>query len=459
MVAILSVVAGATAVGSTPFWLPRVVTSLRAFIFTRVNGKEGIAVPGEMVSAEQFKHVYSHPAANGRSKGAALSDLFWYWLSPGPEVHQEHIEAGTRYDEVARATRQFLAIPNKIAEELTTRCACRVFDELGVKEVKLVRLRDLMMPIWAEFYYELIFGENCPPEARTLIVANANDVVTALKCCGLRHMSKRNKLTSYLREKMDQGRLDGRLPGDLSREEQALYLQGVFFNTAIVQMSEAMTHLILAIAQHGDVQRNLIDDIDSDRHLDHIIAETLRKYPLFGIAHRITSEEIVVDHQVTIPKGAVLCFNYSDYQRTGFEDPERFDPTRWENLSGRDATYIPFGVTANRPCPAQAISLVTMRAAGREFLKRFACSSSATHARAIPNRGPCLLEVRNKDINPFSRRTVLVFMAVRDRCEDVWRSLLQLVLGTIMVLHARKLRLSERYFNAPHCPVSGHTQD
>ena len=459
MVTILSVVVGATAVGSTPFWLPRVVTSLRAFIFTRVNGKEGIAVPGEMVSAEQFKHVYSHPAANGRSKGAALSDLFWYWLSPGPEVHQEHIEAGTRYDEVARATRQLLAIPNRNAEELTTRCACRVFDEMGVKEVKLVRLRDLMMPIWAEFYYELMFGENCPAEARKLIVANANDVVTALKCCGLRHMGKRNKLTSHLRKKIDEGRLNGRLPGNLSREEQALYLQGVFFNTAIVQMSEAMTHLILAIAQHDDVQRNLIDDIDNDRHLDHVIAETLRKYPLFGIAHRITSEEIVVDHQVTIPKGAVLCFNYSDYQRTGFEDPERFDPARWENLSGRDATYIPFGVTANRPCPAQAIALVTMRAAGREFLKRFACFSSATHARAIPNRGPCLLEVRDKDPNSFLRRTILAFMAVRDRCEDVWRSLLQLVLGTIMVLHARKLRLSEQYFNASQCPLSGHTQD
>jgi len=369
-------------------------------------------------------------------------------------VHQEHIEAGARYDEVARATRQFLAIPNRIAEELTTRCAGRVFDEMRVRAAKLVRLRDVMMPIWAEFYYELIFGESCPPEARKLIVANANDVVTALKCCGLRHMGTRNKLTSYLRGKIDQGRLDGKLPGDLSREEQ-----GVFFNTAIVQMSEAMTHLILAIAQHGDVQKNLIDDIDSNRYLDHVIAETLRKYPLFGIAHRITSDEIVVDHQVTIPKGAVLCFNYSEYQRTGFEDPERFDPTRWENLSARDATYIPFGVTANRPCPAQAIALVTMRAAGREFLKRFACFSSATHARAIPNRGPCLLEVRDKGLNSFLRRTILAFMAVKDHWEDVWRSLLQLVLGTIMVLHARNLRLSERYFSASHCPVSGHTQD
>jgi hypothetical protein len=39
-----------------------------------------------------------------------------------------------------------------------------------------------------------------------------------------------------------------------------------------------------------------------------------------------------------------------------------------------------------------------------------------------------------------------VFLRVRDRWEDVGRSLTQLVLGTYMVWHARRLRLCERYF-------------
>jgi hypothetical protein len=47
-------------------------------------------------------------------------------------------------------------------------------------------------------------------------------------------------------------------------------------------------------------------------------------------------------------------------------------------------------------------------------------------------------------------------LRLRDRWEDVWRSLVQLVLGTAMVLDARRLRLAERYF-ATHdtqgCPV------
>jgi len=217
------------AVASLPYWLPKKILSLRMRIFTRINGEEGIAVPGALVSASQFKQVYSHKAANGRSKGAALSDLFWYWLSPGPEIHQEHLEPGERYEEVARATRGFLALPKRRAEELASHCVARVFGSIGVqRRPRMVRLRDPMMQVWAEFYYQLVFGEHCPPAARALIVTNANDVVTALKCCGLRHMQRRRRLTEFLLTKVKAGQLAHPLPAVLSTDEQALYLQGSF---------------------------------------------------------------------------------------------------------------------------------------------------------------------------------------------------------------------------------------
>jgi hypothetical protein len=269
------------------------VVALRMRIFTWVNGDEGIQVPGPLVDADRFVEVYSHPAANGRSRGAALSDLFWYWLAPGPHVHQEHLEAGERYDEVARTTRRFLARPRTEIAELTERCARRVLDELGTSDLRVVRLRDLMMPIWAEVYYELVFGERCPSQARALVVANATDVITALKCCGLRHMDRRNRLTRFLRERLASGPPVQPLPTLLSPEEQAWYLQGTFFNTAVVQMSEAMAHLLLAIAQNPDVQRRLAAEPEDHVYADQVIDESLRRYPLFGIAHRITTDEIV----------------------------------------------------------------------------------------------------------------------------------------------------------------------
>jgi len=341
-----------------------------------------------------------------------------------------------------------------------------------VRGAKLVRLRDLMMPIWAEFYYELVFGERCPAAARALIVDNAHDVVTALKCCGLRHMEKRHRLTRFLVEKLQAGALPHALPAQLSTEERALYLQGTFFNTAIVQSSEAMAHLLMALAQHQDVQARLADDLADEGYLDRVMAETLRLYPLFGISHRITSADIALDQQTTIPRGAVLCFNHLEYHRAGFDDVERFDADRWERLAARDVNYIPFGVAANRACPAQALAPITMRAATREVLRRYALYSAASHVRSIPNRGPCLLVSRAGGYDARRRRASLLFMGFRDRWEDVWRSFVQLVLGTYMVWDARRLRLCARYFEAQDaagdadergveadvCPISGRSR-
>ena len=425
---------------SLPSWLPHRVVALRGKIFARVNGDEGLPIPGERVGLDDFKRVYADPAANGRSRGAALSDLFWYWLAPGPEVHQEHIEAGPRYDEVAKTTRHILVRSKGESEEMTARCARHVLDELHVGERKLVRLRDEMMPIWAELYYELVFDEPCPPDARKLIVDNAGDVVSALKCVRPRHMRKRHKLTRYLLGRLDD--VPYPLPSRLSTKEKAYYLQGAFFNTAVVQMSEAMAHLMMAIAQHPEVQQRLADNPEDDAYLDAVIDETFRMFPLFGIAHRIATGDIELGH-TTISAGTVLCFSYPDYHREGYERTERFDPDRWRRRAAKDSPFIPFGVTQNRACPARGVAPVTMRIVAREMLRRFELSSSVVHTRSMPNRGPCLLVPRGSD---SPQRTVLAWLRIRDRWEDVWRSLAQLVFGTYMVIDARHKRLCETYF-------------
>ena len=105
-------------------------------------------------------------------------------------------------------------------------------------------------------------------------------------------------------------------------------------------------------------------------------------------------------------------------------------------------------MAGNRPCPAQGLAPFTLQAAAREMLRRFAFYSSATHTRSIPNRGPCLLVSRTGVSDVRLLRARLRFMRLRDRWEDVWRSLVQLTLGTYMVWDARRLRLCERYFAA-----------
>ncbi|WP_326568284.1 cytochrome P450 [Amycolatopsis rhabdoformis] len=439
-------------VGSLPKWLPGRVVALRMRIFALVNGDEGLPIPGERVGVGDFRRVYADPAANGRSKGAALSDLFWYWLAPGPQVHQEHLEAGPRYDEVAKTTRHILVKTRAESEELTRRVTEHVLDGLEAGDGRLIRLRDEMMPIWAELYYELVFGEPCPPEARDLIVGHADDVVSALKCVRPRNMRRRAKLTKYLKKRLAD--IPHALPARLTRDEQVFYLQGTFFNTAVVQMSEAMAHLLMIIAQHPDVQRRLVANPDDDEYLDRVIDEGLRTYPLFGIAHRITTADIELT-DTTIDAGTVLLFSYPDFHHAGFERPDEFDPSRWEApegcpahagssaLSKKDANFLPFGVAQNRACPARGLAPITMRVVTREFLRRYAVASSAAHTRSIPNRGPVFLTPRG---SARSTRGPLAYLAVRDRWEDVWRSLAQLVFGSYMVLDARRQRLCVNYF-------------
>ena len=75
--------------------LPTYIVKLRMWLFTRVNGDDGIQFPNENlgVDGKEFKRLYSHRAARLRSKqqGVGLSDLFWYFLSPGAHIHQEHV--------------------------------------------------------------------------------------------------------------------------------------------------------------------------------------------------------------------------------------------------------------------------------------------------------------------------------------------------------------------------------
>src|SRR5262245_33322378 len=107
----LAFVMGSLLLLSLPYWLPTLVVRLRMHIFTRINGEEALQLPNRLFGPDVFRRVYSHAAVTGRSRGAKLSDLFWYWLSPGPEMHQEHLEYGPRYDQIAALTRKILGVP------------------------------------------------------------------------------------------------------------------------------------------------------------------------------------------------------------------------------------------------------------------------------------------------------------------------------------------------------------
>ncbi len=371
-------------------------------------------------------------------------------------MHQEHLENGEKYDHFSNITKRILAVPTEKINELAEKCATKFLSEGIVRTKRVVRLRDLLMPLWAEFYYEIVFEEECHKHARELIVSHATNVALALKCCSLRDMRKRDQLTRFIRAKLRQKRFKQRFPGHYSLEEKALYIQGVYFTTGVIQMSEAMAHLLLTLAQHPNVQKRLAQDTSDNYYYDMVMTENLRLFPLFGIAHRITTDEIVLDQNSSIPSGSVLCFNYPEYHKQGYVHPEKFFPERWQHLSKKEANYIPFGVHSNRPCPAHRIAWISMMKVTQIALKRFEFYSSVKHTRSLPSRGPSLIANKNSRVGKMSKTVILECLRMRDGWEDFYRIILQLLLGTYMVWDARKLRLCERHFRGGSvCPVTG----
>ncbi|MFD7735010.1 cytochrome P450 [Kitasatospora phosalacinea] len=280
-------------------------------------------------------------------------------------------------------------------------------------------------------------------------------MLDSLKCLTLRRMRRRRRLTRLVERGIAAGRGPAALPGGIRRREAAYYLQNAFFSTGVGQLSEAMTHLLLLLAHHPEAQQRIRREGPDGGHLDRVLAESLRMYPLFGVAQRITSADIQLDDGRRLPRGTVLCFDYPAYHRSGFRDPDAFDPDRWLDLPPTAPGYAPFGVPGNRPGPARAAATAATWALAWEFVRRYDLHSSAGHLRSLPNKGPCLI-LPHPACGPVPPAPVaeLAAMRRRDRTEDVTRSFRQLFFTAWSLAMARLLRPSTRYFRThPHpCP-------
>jgi cytochrome P450 len=164
----------------------------------------------------------------------------------------------------------------------------------------------------------------------------------------MRDMKTRRWMTAYVQARLNMGlcATAANLTKGMTKEERALHIQGVFLTTGVVQMSEAMAHVCLALASFPEVRQKLEaeqrrnadkaakavsgekkaakaavsgekkkektakagekkaaktakaaddEDLGPDRtYLDMTLKEVLRLYPLFGIAHRISNAPIEV---------------------------------------------------------------------------------------------------------------------------------------------------------------------
>lgn len=431
-----AVAAALCLVGVRWLWIRSATTRVRSF--RRISAEPLVMIPGESVGADEFKTLYRHPAAQQRRTGASLSGLHFYWLAPSARIHQENLENGPEYTRIASATRHILAVPPASARQAAGRLTGEALDRLPAHQAVAVRVRDLMTPVWAEFFYELVFREPCPAAVRALITANSDNLLGTIKHISPRNLRVRHRLADALSDRLTNGNPVPAFPASLSVHRQALYLQGVVFGTGVAQMSEAVAHLCMNLATRRSLQHDIAADTDGDRLLDMALQESLRLNPLFGIAHRIASTDIETPG-TRIRRGSVLCFDFTAYQRQGFDRPDEFLPERWQHLSEHNTNQAPFGVQGNRPCPARSLALTTAKAAVSEILHRYELQTTARHTRPLHNRGPCILIPRaaTAPSGRSSSAPLRLRMRLRDGMDETYYRAAQLAVGAWTVRRAR----------------------
>lgn len=208
-------------------------------------------------------------------------------------------------------------------------------------------------------------------------------------------------------------------------------------------MSEAMAHILLCLAKNPNIQQQLAETKDR-MLLSQVIDESLRLFPLFGVSFRIVSADIDLGNGNKVAKDSVVFFHYKEYQQAGFADANTFAPERWSKLQKNSCHFMPFGEPKNHPCPAGGMSKILLGRCVEMMLERYRVFSSATHTRALPNRGPCVLVDREKR---GSAKLLLGWLFTSDRIRIFVLSLKQLFVGAAIKRRAQKLQIATQYFS------------
>jgi len=307
----------------------------------------------------------------------------------------------------------------------------------------------------------MIFGDEAPPGVLNMIVRHATNIIETLKWCELRDMPARLLVVQYCLDRVRQGALPASVieGTDLSEEELALLIANAFFNTGVVQSSEAMTHVSLAMAQHPAVTQQLASPNVTKEYCQGFMNECFRLCPLFGIAHRILTADVTLPAGSgpaagsVVPKGTVVCFNYPEYHSQGYDTPEKLDPERWSGLKPKKLNFCPFGFASNRPCPAQTLVTRYMLHLVPFFATRLDFETPVVHSRSLPGAGICVISRKGEVISSGARHAKQLALWAMEEVRTVVQSLVQFRCSRVIVGEAKRLRLCSRFFNGGQNPL------
>lgn len=161
----------------------------------------------------------------------------------------------------------------------------------------------------------------------------------------------------------------------------------VFFLYAAghVTTSVALTWTIFLLHQHPRIHADLLAELDDTLHgeaptfaslthlplLDGVIKESLRLLPPTPTSMRTTAAPCELDG-FALPKGATIFYSPFLTHRLPelYEEPDRFQPQRWETLSRTPYEYLPFAAGPHR-CIGAEFALLEIKVVVAMLLQQY----------------------------------------------------------------------------------------
>ncbi|MGW7029124.1 cytochrome P450 [Streptomyces xanthophaeus] len=387
-----------------------------------------LRIPDQHIHGPVLEELFAHESTGHRGKTHARRAIL-YFHRPADD-HQENIDPDhPRYTELARATFRALAAPRQDIAAMARRSTGHVCQDAWPAGTtsRILRLRDLAVPICARIMFELVFKTAPTQEQTALIGRSATESMRTSK--GLRHsrdISARLQLLDLLRAKVSEHDGCPELFGPdstLDTTSRAKHLLGVFFNTGVIQLSECVCHTVLEASRHPHTLARITGN--DPRYLDHVLSEALRLYPLHATIQRLTAADIPLGPAGTIPRGTQILFDISRHQRTGHHQPNAFIPERWEQRKRTDSGFVGFGL-GQRKCPAERFSRTAAAAIVKELLSIFTVDAPTRHTRGLEGGGLCCLTAHGSP-PPIGSRIKKAIVRTRDHADRLAVGAAQLV--------------------------------
>ncbi|KAJ3655743.1 hypothetical protein Zmor_014858 [Zophobas morio] len=163
--------------------------------------------------------------------------------------------------------------------------------------------------------------------------------------------------------------------------------------------ASAISFALYCLANNADAQKKAYEEqltlfgenksphmsyaaLQSMKYLEMVIKETLRLYPSVPFYSRETDEEVEING-ISIPKGVpIIIFAYGIHRDpTHFKDPEKFNPSRFEEIDGKHPySYIPFSA-GPRNCIGQKFAMLEMKSTISKILRHFELQPASPECR------------------------------------------------------------------------------